>query len=295
MNEIISIIAPAYNHEKYIANCIKSIANQTYKEKELIIIDDVSKDNTPNIIEELIKDKSIIESFPGGIKFIKHKKNTGAYESINEGIGNASGKYITIINTDDLFEKNRLEELIKCLNENYTEIVFSKVETIDERDAKLLNDESDYYEFLQKKIDMYPFINFALLTDNVAISTGNMLFTKNLFEKVGTFKEYQYIHDWDFILRASLICEPAYTEKTSYLYRLHDTNSFKELQKDTELCGRESLKVLLNFCKKIQNKRYINPKIQDVDVWEYFIFSVTKNPDIAHIWNLAKETDVKIY
>lgn len=284
MNKLVSIIAPAYKHERYIEECILSIANQDYPNKELIIIDDKSPDSTADLISKIIQQDEIKKSFLGRITFIEHTKNMGAHYGISEGLEKANGDYLTIINTDDLFEHNRLSEMVRMMEFNQAEICFSKVDVIDNHSNLLRNEEWEYYDSLQQKIFRYPTISMALLTDNVAISTGNMLFTKDLYKQVGPFKEYKYIHDWDFILKSALITEPVYVPNTSYLYRLHDTNSFKELQKDEELCYRESLEVLTNYCRHIKTREFLNLNIPSTKVWEYFISEVIINPDIAHIW-----------
>lgn len=283
MNQLVSVIAPAYNHEKYIEDCIYSIAQQTYECKELIIIDDCSPDGTVELIEKIVNREEVKKCFKR-IKFIKHDVNKGAYQSINEGLNSAEGFYCTIINTDDLYEQNRLLEMVNALEKSKKQLAFSKVDTIDENSQVMRNEEWEYYTSLQEKIDKYPVINMALLTDNVAISTGNLFFTKELYNKVGEFRAYQYIHDWDFILRSTLIEEPIYVANTNYLYRLHSANSFKELREDDELCARESWAVLANYSKSIKKKMYVNKLISDTQVWEYFINDVICNPDIAHIW-----------
>ncbi len=287
MSELVSVVAPAYKHEKYIEKCIKSIAEQDYPNKELIIIDDKSPDQTVRIIEDTLSQENIKQAFNGGITFIKHSKNQGAYSSINEGLAIAKGHYLTIINTDDLFEPNRFRLMTHEMELKSAEISFSKVDTIDGSSKILRNEEWHYYNELQQKVFKYPTINMALLTDNVAISTGNMMFTRRLYKEVGLFREYQYIHDWDFILRCSLITEPIYVEGTSYLYRLHETNSFKELQKDEELCWKESMEVLVNYCKRIKSRKFSNPCIPSTEVWQYFIQEILHNPDIAHIWRIS--------
>lgn len=295
MQQLVSIIAPAYKHASYIKQCIESIAAQTYQNKELIIIDDCSPDNTAEIIQNVISQPGMQDCFPGGISFIQHTTNQGAHNGINEGLSQAKGQYLTVINTDDLYQSNRLEVMINGLQEQRACFAFSKVDTVDDKGKTLRNAEWEYYTAIQNKTNMYPNINLPLITDNVAISTGNMLFTRKLYEAVGLFREYQYIHDWDFILRATLLEEPVYIEDTSYLYRLHPTNTFKTLQQSETLCYEECLKVLTNYSKRIQQKKYRNPRIPSVEVWEYFIDEVVRNRDIAHIWNQAKASRLTTY
>ena len=275
---------PAYNHEKYIKDCIYSIVNQTYKYKELIIIDDCSKDNTAQIINQVLSDKNIINKFNGRIKFVINSENKGAHYTINKGIELAKGNYITIINTDDMFESNRLEIMMNLIKSSGTQLCFSKVKTIDENNNIFKNKHSKYFYEIQESIYKYPFINIALIPENIAISTGNMVFSKNLYNQLGGFKNYKYIHDWDFILRATLICEPKFTDKTNYLYRIHSTNSFKELKEDIELCQRETKEVLSNYFNSIKSKNYKNIMICKDNTYKHFLKNIINNSYIYEIW-----------
>lgn len=110
-NKKISIILPVYNGEDIIEKCIKSILNQTYENFELIIINDASSDNTTNIINEISKKDS-------RIKIIHNKKNSGVSKSRNLGIEEATGEYITFIDSDDFYEKNALEIMHKLITEH---------------------------------------------------------------------------------------------------------------------------------------------------------------------------------
>ncbi len=285
MEQIVSIIAPAYNHERFIKDSIYSIINQTYKDIQLIIIDDCSKDSTCKEIENIIINKDIERRFIHGIHFIKHESNRGAHNSINEGLKLASGHYLTIINTDDLYQPNRIEVMVEALKKNKSNIAFSRVDTIDDCNNIGRNFDWKYYS-LQDKIFQRPRVNFALITDNVAISTGNLFFTKALYNKVGEFNNYKYIHDWDYILRCTLVDEPIFVKDTSYLYRIHDTNTFKELDKDLELCGREYYEVMTRYLKNIKNGNFENDKIASIDVLDYFIKYIICDRGLEHLWNI---------
>ncbi|HEY8803664.1 MAG TPA: glycosyltransferase, partial [Clostridium sp.] len=102
-NPLISIIVPIYKVEVYIRNCVDSILNQTYKNLEIILVDDGSPDNCGNICEEYSsKDKRI--------KVI-HKKNGGLSSARNAGLDIASGEYIGFIDSDDWIEGDMYESL----------------------------------------------------------------------------------------------------------------------------------------------------------------------------------------
>ena len=113
-NKLVSIITPVYNSEKYIEECIKSVINQSYKNIEMIIIDDGSTDNSKNIIEKYT------ESFPF-IKYIKCNENNGAWAARNIGIEKAKGRFISFLDADDLYKKNKIKNQINfMLNNNYS-------------------------------------------------------------------------------------------------------------------------------------------------------------------------------
>ena len=104
MNDLISIVVPVYNIEKYIERCIKSILSQTYSNIEIIIVDDSSTDNTASIIDQYaLKDTRIIPI---------HKKNGGVSSARTEGINRASGEWIGFVDGDDVIEERMYEVLI---------------------------------------------------------------------------------------------------------------------------------------------------------------------------------------
>jgi teichuronic acid biosynthesis glycosyltransferase TuaG len=116
MNSLVSIITPSYNSSKFIKDCVNSVFSQTYKNWEMIIVDDCSEDNSKEIISELsTKDKRI--------KPIFLEKNVGAAEARNTAIRQSKGKYVAFLDSDDLWNPKKLEIQLSFMNKN--EIVFS--------------------------------------------------------------------------------------------------------------------------------------------------------------------------
>ena len=109
----ISIIVPIYNEEENLRKCIESLINQTYKELEIILINDGSTDKSKEIIESF-KDKRIIAI---------NKKNTGISDTRNIGIGKSTGDYIMFVDSDDYLELNCIERLIETAEKENSEIV----------------------------------------------------------------------------------------------------------------------------------------------------------------------------
>ena len=102
---MISVIIPIYNVEKYLTKCIESVINQTYKNLEIILVNDGSTDNSKEIIDKY-------SSIDSRIKVI-NKKNGGLSDARNVGIELAKGEYITFLDSDDWIELNMYEKLYK--------------------------------------------------------------------------------------------------------------------------------------------------------------------------------------
>jgi glycosyltransferase involved in cell wall biosynthesis len=209
------------------------------------------------IIVLIINNKVFQSRFENRIVFIKHNHNSGAHFTINEGLMVAKGEYLTVINADDMYEPKRFEVMLEELKLGNGRIAFSKVNVIDENGININDSSEEARKFnnIQAQIFQYPTIGFALIPQNVAISTGNLLFEKNLFMEIGGFRSLKYCHDWDFILRCVLITEPIYVETTHYCYRLHENNTFRTL---SNVADMEVAIVLGSFMIAIRNEKYTN-------------------------------------
>lgn len=144
MKSLVSIITPSYNSEKFIKETIESVLNQTYMNWELLIVDDCSTDESPKIIKEYSK----IDS---RIKYLRNEKNGGPAISRNRGLDIAKGEYIAFLDSDDFWDKYKLELQINFMKKNNLSITHSdyffidssgkiikKVETSNEIDYKKL-------------------------------------------------------------------------------------------------------------------------------------------------------------
>lgn len=272
---LVSVVVPSYNYENYIVECLESIRNQEYKKIELVIIDDCSKDSSKELIRNFIYSDRIKERF-WNVVYIEHDENKGAHYTINEGIEKSQGDYIAVINADDLYEKDRFTKMIPKMKKENAIIAFSNIEIIN-GDSKLAKGiEADNFRGIQKSIKESEVVSYALMHQNVAISTGNMVFTKELYYKLKGFREYKYIHDWDFILRASLIKEPLYIDDTKYYYRLHEDNSFRELG---DIADQEVNEVLNNFFSQIR----IN-NVNNTNLSKKLVYNKVENTYLKRCW-----------
>lgn len=125
MDSLVSVIIPSFNSEKYIANTIKSVLNQSYKHIELIIVDDASKDQSVSIVKSLMNTDERIH-------LIELNENNGQGYARNKGIEQAKGVYLTFIDSDDQWYSNFLEEQLNFMKLTGAKVVFSSYKRMDE-------------------------------------------------------------------------------------------------------------------------------------------------------------------
>ncbi|HUH51703.1 MAG TPA: glycosyltransferase family 2 protein [Flavobacterium sp.] len=125
MNELVSIITPTYNSEKFIRETIKSVQNQSYSNWQMIIVDDCSTDTTVGIIEE-------IQKIDSRICLIKSQKNAGPAISRNKGIERVTGKYMTFLDADDIWFADFIQNSIDTIQKQGVHFVFSSYRRADE-------------------------------------------------------------------------------------------------------------------------------------------------------------------
>ena len=164
--EKVSVIVPMHNSSKHIQECIESVINQTYKNIELIIVDDKSTDNSLEIAES-IKDERI--------KIIKLSQNVGAAMARNRGIDEASGEYICFLDSDDYWYKEKIEKQVKFIKENDYTFIYSA------------------YEFLKenkKHIAYVPeSITYKQALKNTTIFTSTVMFNMKYLNKKDIYME----------------------------------------------------------------------------------------------------------
>lgn len=127
---LVSIITPMYNSEKYIGITIESALNQTYKDWEMIIVDDCSSDNSPKIVKEYAKNDE-------RIKYIKTDSNKGVSNARNIALKMANGQFISFLDSDDIWDEDKLKKQVDFMKKNNCTISFTAYELIDENNEKL--------------------------------------------------------------------------------------------------------------------------------------------------------------
>ena len=129
---MISIVVPVYNAAKYIEETIESVINQTYKDWELLLVDDCSKDDSAEVIQEVIRSFEQDEKYKGRIRFIKKEHNEGAAKARNTGIMEAQGRYIAFLDADDIWYPEKLQNELDFMQLHEAAFVYSSYKFGDE-------------------------------------------------------------------------------------------------------------------------------------------------------------------
>jgi teichuronic acid biosynthesis glycosyltransferase TuaG len=145
-NSKVSIITPMYNGEKYVSQTIQSVLAQTYQNWEMIIVNDGSKDNSPLIVEDYSKNDNRI--------ILINQNNAGSAAARNNALRHATGRYICFLDSDDLWDRNMLNDQVEFISEKNAALVFASYRRIDENNNECLRpfivpEKTDYYSYLK--------------------------------------------------------------------------------------------------------------------------------------------------
>ncbi len=200
---LISVCMLCYNHEKYVAQSIQSIIDQTYRNWELIITDNASTDNSRKIIEEFAKsDKRI--------KFSFLDYNSYPSVGINNSINYSMGEYIAIISADDYFLPNKLDRQIAFMQEHDLDVSFTWMSLVDSNSLMISDERLSYFNPLNIR-NYTDIIKCYLLCQNVTYAPTAMV-TKELFNSRLHDNRLLQTQDFELWLRFSFL-----TKKISIL------------------------------------------------------------------------------
>jgi glycosyltransferase involved in cell wall biosynthesis len=252
MNDLVSIIIPSINR-KYLPLCLDSLFSQTYKNIEIIVVDDGSTDNS----FELIKNK-----FSNKITLIK-QKNLGPSAALNEGIKKAKGQFICLMGGDDISKANRVSRQMHLLEKNQADFVFSFPDLMDSCGQLMADDLFENFKndlFTHEKI----LNNISLFKDlfirGNSICAPSVLFRKSVINKIGYFNEdLIHLQDYDYWLKAlsrGLIF--TFSDERLIFYRRHNKNlsSHQHLENSNREKTYVLSQILENGCQDFLRKTF---------------------------------------
>jgi glycosyltransferase involved in cell wall biosynthesis len=197
---IVSIILPTFNRLTYLKRSIDSVIAQTYKNWELLVVDDGSNDKTYEFVDNLMRGNE-------NIRYLKHK-NRKLPLTLNAGILAACGKYISFIGSDDEWKTEHLKLRMDILEtDKLIDLIYGGVEVIGD---PMVSDKND----LSKKIHL-----------NDCIVGGTFLGKKELFTKLKGFKNIKYSEDSEFFERVKTVSKIRKVDFKTYLYHRNTPGS----------------------------------------------------------------------
>lgn len=229
MNPILTVVIPVYNVEKYLKRCIDSILVQEWKNYNILLVDDGSTDNSPQICEDYAKAYDIIS--------VIHKENGGLSEARNTGISNAEGEYVYFLDSDDWIEPNTFSDLAEVIESDQYDIISFNPEFVKSEHDIIKSDSKRTKRLTGKEtlIDMfsYGFIT-GFATDKIY---RKALFTKNTIQ----FPVGKYYEDLGTNYKLFLAAKKVYATNQKYYHYLIDnpdaiTQSWNE-QKFSDMFG----------------------------------------------------------
>ncbi|MCI5159304.1 MAG: glycosyltransferase [Candidatus Electrothrix sp. AUS1_2] len=241
----ISVVIPAYNHERFIGAAVDSVLNQTWQELELIVVDDGSTDGTGDIVK----------AYTDPRLSYYYQDNQDAFNTINRGMGLAEGDYIAILNSDDIYAEDRLERLVALQEESGAACLFTDVIPISDAGTVFTDPDFGWNIWHHKNREWYfscENLYTAFLKGNFMVTTSNLFMTAEAVRRVGKFCSLRYLHDYDYIFRMML----AFPGRVQYVadeqllyYRIHDGNTLGEAavigrQQDLEVIQKYMLAAL---------------------------------------------------
>lgn len=254
---LVSVVVITYNSEDFVLETLESIKNQTYKNIELIITDDKSKDNTIQVCQDWLSNnsKNFINS-----KIITTPDNSGIPANCNRGIHAAKGEWIKIIAGDDILLPNAIEKYIQFAAQNgECEIIHAKVIRMIHRGNDIEKISAEKYPKTLHQ-EMSPEIQFNLLRFSTMVLAPTVFIKKVLLEKLNYFDEsIKLCEDWPFWLKITQQGRRFYfLNQETVLYRIHEKSVYS---------GSEN-KFLVNPFHAVQKniyKKYIRENINLIE------------------------------
>ncbi|MBQ7450673.1 glycosyltransferase [bacterium] len=238
---LVSVLIPSYNHENYVQKTIKSIIEQTYKNIELIVIDDGSKDNT---FEKILEMKDACEKRFVNVIFEK-KQNEGTCKTFNKLLSLAKGEYVYIIASDDLAKPQAIEKEtaflskhkdyalcvgdndiidendVICYWDNERNNVYEIENAVFKTNIDFLNNERPSVDFNSSDFGDYGLLNYSNFIPN------GYLIRRSIFEIIGDFTSEAPLEDYWLMLQISKFAKMKYIDEPLFSYRWHSNNTIK--------------------------------------------------------------------
>jgi glycosyltransferase involved in cell wall biosynthesis len=240
----VSVIMPSYNHAQYISEAIESVLEQNIRDIELIIIDDCSRDNSKEIILNYRKKDARIRT-------IFHEQNLGIAKTYNDGLDAAEGKYVAILDSDDVWRRNKLERQLSILEANEDLIVWSEGRIID-RDGKSTGQTFTRTHHASRKRKSGDILEI-LLFENF-IFDSSLIMKKSNVDGIRFDHNLKYLNDYRFVVDLARNFKYYFIKEQLVDYRVHGKNT---ITRDVESQLKDEILVRQYFLDRYAMKSQI--------------------------------------
>ncbi len=210
---LVSVVMCCRNHEKYVAEAMDSVLNQTFTDLELLITEDCSTDNSPKIIVDYQKKDPRVHAF-------FHNKNLGVSTTLNDGLERVSGKYVCFLDSDDLWIRDKLEKQLRILRKDDTKLLWSEGEVINSQGQRT-------GELVTQHIKAFSDKNgclFEPLLKELIVFRQSMIFRADYVENIRFDPQLRYVNDHRFLVDLAVDHEFLFMPEILAKYRIHESN-----------------------------------------------------------------------
>ncbi|EMA6343374.1 glycosyltransferase family 2 protein [Bacillus cytotoxicus] len=227
--QLVSVVIPLYNAEKYIEETMQSILNQTYQNIEIVIVDDGSKDQSPIIVKELQR------KHPEKVRYV-HQENQGVSVARNTGIEHANGEYVAFLDSDDLWHPNKIEKQVQSMHINNMNACYCGYMNFYEETGEKVAHVTNFI-----KGDMTK----SFLTHQVVAQTSTWIFKRSIVmdHDIRFTPGCSWGEDLEFLFKLMSVTNVCYVDEYLTYYRILSEGNLSSKYKDYELKTTKELEV----------------------------------------------------
>ena len=262
-DNLVTIVVVSYNHSKYIIECLDSVGKQTYKNWELIVVDDASTDNSVEVYNKWLEENNI-----KAIK-IYNTQNKGFVKTLNTCIPYCTGKYIKLFAADDVMHEDLLSKCVSKFEDEGEDlgVIFSNAQFINEKLEQFLHPDTS------KVPDGWI---FEILMGGNFITALTVMVKTEVYKKVGDYDENIWIEDWEFWLRTAQYFRFAYIPKSLAYYRIHSSN----VSSDKTKMAKGEWDILMKYDKEGKYCKSVNNFVRDR------FFNVSNKKEMLQLYSM---------
>lgn len=238
----VSVCIPVYNGEKYIANTVASVLSQTYKDYELLIVDNHSTDHTLEKVKTFSDER---------IRLIKNDKNYGMLANWNTCLRQARGEYIQMLCADDFLEPECLEGKVRILEKFQDVVLVFGSSKVVNAEGKMILKRKPFHKSLI--CDGQQMAKKSFRTGNIYGEPSNVMFRRKAAEKAGEFSDTLYCSsDWEYWIRLSLEGKTAYINRYFTNFRISDSSATARLLKQIRVLMNDEIQFVKHVKRRMK-------------------------------------------